>query len=107
LQRRINEKIPSPGTEASLRRYIDALETGTPNYDEMSTALAAMVRQQLPMILKIIQSEGKFQSLAFKGVGQDGLDVYDATFANGQLEWRIAPLSADGKAEGRRFRPLP
>lgn len=107
LNRRIENNAPSPGTEASLRRYIDALEKGQPNYGEMSPMLAAAVRQQLPTIRQIIQKVGAFQSLTFKGVGRDGLDVYDATFTHGQLEWRIAPLSADGKAESRGFRELP
>ena len=107
LQRRFDQRIASPGTEASLHRYIDSLETGTPNYNEMSPARAAVVRQQLPTILEIIGKMGKFRSLTFKGVGYDGWDVYYATFDNGLIEWRIAPLSADGKVEGRGYRILP
>lgn len=107
LQRRFDQRIPSPGTEASLRRYIESLETGTPNYNEMSPAMAAVVRRQLPAILQTIKKMGKFRSLTFKGVGYDGRDVYYVTFDNGLIEWRIAPLSADGKVESRGFRKLP
>lgn len=103
---RIGNNAPSSRTEASLRRYIDALENGQPNYNEMSPGLAAAVRQQLPAILEIIKKVGAFQSLTFIGVGSDGWDVYDAKFANDVLEWRVKPLAADGKVEGRRFNVL-
>jgi hypothetical protein len=102
----VGNDAPAPGTEASLRRYIDALEKGQPNYDDMSPSLAAAVRQQLPKIHRVIQNVGAFKSLTFKGVGTDGWDVYDATFANGELEWHVKPLAADGKVEGRRFNIL-
>jgi hypothetical protein len=102
----IGNEAPSYGTEASLHRYIDALEKGQPNYDEMSPRLAAAVRQQLPQILQVIQKVGAFKSLTFEGVGSDGWDIYDAAFANGLLEWHVEPLSADGKVEGRRFNVL-
>jgi hypothetical protein len=95
---------PSPGTEDSLRRYIDALENGHPNYEEMSPELAAVVRRQLPQIQQIIRRVGAFESLTFKGVTEDGRDIYAAKFANGELEWQMAPLSADGKVERRGFR---
>jgi hypothetical protein len=103
---RIGNEAPSSGTEASLRRYIYALEKGQPNYYEMSPGLAAAVRQQLPQILQVIRKVGAFKSLTFKGVGSDGWDVYDAAFASGFLEWHVKPLSADGKVEGRRFNVL-
>jgi len=103
---RIGSDAPSQGTEASLRRYIDALENGQPNYSDMSPRLAAAVRQQLPKIHQVIQNVGAFKSLTFKGVGNDGWDVYDAMFANGELEWHVKPLAADGKVEGRRFNVL-
>ena len=107
FQRRFDQRIPSPGTEASLRRYVESLETGTPNYNEMSPGLAVVVRRQLPTILKVIKEMGEFRSLTFKGVGYDGRDVYYVTFDNGLIEWRIAPLSADGKVGSRGYRRLP
>ena len=104
---RVQGQTPSPGTAESLRRYIDSLEAGKPNYGEMSPQLAAAVRRQLPMIEDIIHRVGTFQFMMFKGVGQDGMDVYDVTFEHGQLEWRIAPLSSDGRVLMRGFHELP
>lgn len=107
IEQRIKNHAPSPGTEASLRRYIDSLQKGQPNYDEMSPTRAATERRELPIILPIVQKAGALKTLTFKEVGDDGLDVYDASFANAQFEWRIAPLSPDGKVVGRGFRELP
>ena len=101
LQQRIASKTPSPGSEASLRRYIESLEKGAPNYEEMSPQLAAAVRQQLPVILDLVHHKGAFKSLAFAGVAPNGWDVYVATFEHGQLKWYTAPLTPDGKVAGR------
>jgi uncharacterized membrane protein len=96
----------SPGTEASLRRYIDSLESGQPNYAEMSALLAADVKRQLPTIMDTIRNLGTFRSLTYEGVDQSGSDVYDAIFEHGRLEWRVAPLAGDGKVIERHFRRL-
>lgn len=94
-----------PGTEASLRRYIESLERGQPNYEEMSPAMADVVRRQLPGILATIKPWGALKSISFKGGSPDGADVYDVTFEHGTAEWSIAPLDADGKVVRRGFRP--
>jgi len=36
-----------------------------------------------------------------------GAEIYDVTFERGQVEWRITPLTADGKISGMGFRALP
>jgi beta-lactamase regulating signal transducer with metallopeptidase domain len=95
-----------PGTEASLRRYIDSLEKGQPNYDDMAPALAAIVKLQLPELLASIRTWGALESIAFKGGGTRGMDVYEVTFEHGRVEWSVAPLTSDGKVERRGFRPL-
>ena len=106
LQARIKNNTPSPGTDSWIRRYIDAMEKGQPNYDEMAPPLADAVRQQLAMTVQLMQRLGAFKSLTFKNVGPNGMDVYDATFDNGQLELFIAPLDAGGRAAGVGLRPL-
>ncbi len=40
---------------------------------------------------------GRLQSLRFQGVATDGMDVFDATFTRGHMQWWIAPLAADGR----------
>jgi hypothetical protein len=107
LQERISSNTPSPGTEASLRRWIDAMENGEPNYSDMSASLADAARQQWPSTQQIVQRLGAFESLTFQRVSPTGWDVYGGTFANGRAEFNIAPLAPDGKASQRSWRVLP
>jgi hypothetical protein len=108
LEQRLKANAAGPGTEAFLLRYIVACEKGTPNYGDMSLPLAAAVRRiQQTIIAKRHERVGAFKVLAFKGVDRRGWDVYEATFTLGQVEYRIAPLTADGKAISIAPRELP
>ena len=100
-------KAPAhPGTEASLRRYIESLEKGQPDFDNMTPRLAATVKLNLPEILPVIRAWGPLKSIAYKGAGTHAVDVYEVTFEHGKAEWYVGPLTAEGKAERRTFRPL-
>jgi hypothetical protein len=92
-----------PGTEASLRRYIESLESGEPNYEEMTAPQADAVRRHLPEILAMIKHWGALKSIMFKGVRSSGMDAYDVTFEHATAEWEIAPLDGDGKVVRRGF----
>lgn len=107
INKRIRTKTPSPGTEAIIRRQIAALEKGKPDYERMVPALAAVAQRQETGTLEMFRAQGAFQSLSFKGVAANGADVYEAMFEHGQLEWRIMPLTPDGKAEGEAVRQSP
>jgi hypothetical protein len=98
LAARIQSKAPAPGSEAALRRLIDGLISGTPNYDEMSAPLAHVLREQLPQLHVIARYLGAVQSVTFKYVGKDGSDVYEVHRENGVAQWRIA--LADGVITG-------
>jgi hypothetical protein len=102
----LNNAEPHQDREASLRRYIESLENGTPNYDEMVPELANIVRSQLPSILETIKLLGQLQSINFKYGNAAGGDVYLVTFEHGQVEWTMGPMSDDGKAKSRGFRVL-
>jgi hypothetical protein len=107
LAQRIQNNVPSPGTEAFLLHYIVGWEKGEPNYEEMSPFLARAVRRLHPFIEKRTQRVGAYKTLAFKGVDRFGKDVYEATFTRGLVEYRIPPLNADGKAISIAPRELP
>jgi hypothetical protein len=91
---RIEEKVKSqsanPGTEAALRRLIEGLINGKPNYGEMSAALAEATRQQLPNLQPGLAELRAIQSVRFLGVGAQGEDVYSVRHENGASHWRIA-----------------
>jgi Domain of unknown function (DUF3471) len=90
LAARIQGNTPVPGSEAALRRMIDSLRDGTPNYEEMSPALIQIVRKQLPMLQMMARYLGAIQTIQFKGVGRQGWDVYEIRRENGVVKWRIA-----------------
>jgi DNA-binding transcriptional MerR regulator len=106
LARKIDDKMPSPGSQAAIRRLITQYQQGAVDYAGMSASLAAVAREQAPLIAAELALAGGLQTMRFRGVGRDGWDVYDANFANGDMECRIA-LGPDGRIEGVCFRPLP
>jgi hypothetical protein len=46
---------------------------------------------------------GELKSVSFKGVGPGGMDIYEAKFEHGSVEYRFM-LSSDGKIDGALFR---
>ena len=107
LDQRIKDNAASAGTEEFLRRYIAGCEKGQLNYDEMSPAPVRAVRRRRSIIENRHQRAGVFRALSFKGVDRRGWDVYEAMFTQGQVEYRIAPLTADGKATSIAPREVP
>jgi hypothetical protein len=99
LAKRMKDGTPLPGSEAALRRTIESLVQGQPNYDSMNEELALATRQQFPAIQRSFAKLGPLQSISFRGVGSQGWDVYEAKYANGISIWRII-LAPDGKIEG-------
>lgn len=103
---RIRSNTPSPGTEAALRHQIAALvKSHAPDYSALSPALATAARQQTARASQMFSKLGALESLTFKGVSPQGFDIYDATFANGNLEFAVAPLGPDGKINGMAIGP--
>lgn len=107
LDQRIKDNIASPGTEAFIRRYITGCEKGQPNYDEMTPALVQGVKGRQRTIGIRHRRAGIFKTLSFKGVDLRGWDVYEATFTQRQIEYRVPPLTADGKATDIAPREVP
>jgi len=102
--KRFKDQTAAPGSEAALRRMIEDLRLGKPNYGLMSPGLADITRQQLPQLQSMIVDLGALQSVTFKGVGPGGADIYQVKFEKGSLEYRIW-LAPDGKIESANVRP--
>ncbi len=96
LEDRIRSGTPHPQSEATLRNLIEEQQRGSIRFDLMSEELAALVREQLPVVTAELESRGPLRQLGFRRVGQDGVDIYDAAFAKGAMEWGIG-LTGDGK----------
>jgi hypothetical protein len=84
--------VPLAGSEATLRQYIEAMGRGAPDYERMTSEVAAQTRQQLPFNQAILSRLGALRAMSFRGVSALGSDIYIAQFANGSAEWRIGLL---------------
>jgi CubicO group peptidase (beta-lactamase class C family) len=98
------DQTAEPESETALRRMIDEVRTGKPNYDRMRPELAAAIHQQLPHLQSMFAAMGGLQSVIFKGVGPDGADIYQVNFENDSVDYRIE-LGADGQIEHAKLRP--
>jgi hypothetical protein len=88
---------PLPGGAEAVRRVIEAIARGAPNYDLMSPDAANAIRAQLRTLQVDISKLGAIKTVTFNGIGQyDSLDVYDLTLANGAVQCGIF-VSPDGR----------
>ena len=69
MARRIKDQTPAPGSEATMRRIVEELRAGKPNYDLYAPGIARVTRQQLPQLQATVVGLGALQSITFKGVG--------------------------------------
>jgi bla regulator protein BlaR1 len=99
LSERIRLQTATPGSEGALRRMIAWHTSGNPDYTQMSPVLAKLVQEQLPRTSVLFKQLGALKSVEFKGVGNQGWDIYDLTFENGRAVYRIE-LSSDGIITG-------
>lgn len=98
LAARIVHKTPFPNSEALVRKLIADAGDGTVDDTALSPQLAQVLRDQARGMKKEQAQLGRLKHLAFRGVGQDGSDVYDVVFQRGQQQWRLH-LRADGKID--------
>jgi len=101
--RKLQEQTPTPGSEATLRKILEAWRLGQPNEDLLTPTLAAAVRQQLPQLQASLKQRGALQSMSFKGVSPTGSDIYDVKFENGLWEYLVA-MGPDGKVSGGQLK---
>ncbi|MCP3402206.1 M56 family metallopeptidase [Bradyrhizobium sp. CCGB20] len=81
--------VPIANGEEMLRRYIDGVGKGQPDYERMTPEVADITRQQLPFDQAILARLGALRAVSFRGVTALDSDIYVAQFANGSAEWRI------------------
>ncbi|HWW20919.1 MAG TPA: hypothetical protein VNZ06_08955, partial [Steroidobacteraceae bacterium] len=97
LEARSAAQQPQQGSEAALRKYIQGLESGTPDYDEMAPLIQSVTRRQLPLFQGQFARLGPIASVEFKGVSPQGMDMYVVTHEGGQQSQWIISVNADGK----------
>jgi hypothetical protein len=104
VSERFKDQVPAPGSKEAILRGIEDMQRDAPNYDRMSTSLAAKVRREASQLHAMFKALGAVESIFFRGVGPGGYDIYGVKFANGFAEFRLL-LGADGNADDVIFRP--
>ena len=104
LEAKIRSNSPDPQAKQALAHYIDELEHGEPDYDEMDPGLAVTERDSLPDYRAILKRIGALKNIAFKGVAPNGADIYTATFENGSNEWTVL-VDNSGHIESLTYGP--
>jgi beta-lactamase regulating signal transducer with metallopeptidase domain len=104
---RVKDNRPSPGTEASVRKWLASLVAGQPDYGDMTASLAQAARQQWPQTSQQIKAFGALKDVRFVRVTAHGEDVYEADFDHNRIQVSVAPLGADGKVWSRNWQVLP
>ena len=97
--------VPSPGTEAALRRVIAEFKRGEPDYALLSPAMAQAVRANLERIKARQAALGPLRTLAFKRTTSDGADIFIAAYEKGSAEVRIV-VGPDGRIYDLGSTPL-
>jgi DNA-binding transcriptional MerR regulator len=107
LALRVKLKTPIPRSADIVRSLVLEQQQGAPDYDRLAEPLGLLVREQQSMVQPDLMSRGEIKDVTFRGVADDGADVYEITFTNDStVEWRFA-AGLDGKIHMMWFRPIP
>jgi len=82
----------SPQLESLLRKTLNAIQAGSPNYSDMEPMLADQVEQQLAPMRQRFASLGSIRVIEFKGMQSTPsgpAEYYRVRFDNGQMAWMI------------------
>ena len=101
---RLIQQEPAAGGEAALRKLIEGIASGEPDYDSMSPDFADATRRQFAELQPELSKLGAIQSVTFRSVELNGADRYQVGFEQGALEFLIS-LGLDGTIQDARFRP--
>ena len=75
-----------------LRRSLQAIEGGTPNYQEMEPMTADGVERSLGPTRAYLSRMGAIQKIEYRGIQDLPLgkaEYYHVTFENGEMSWMI------------------
>ena len=91
--------------ETALRTSIAAMQSGTPNYGDMTPDLAAKVREQAATVTPLVKGFGELLGVTHVAT-QSGSELFLVMFANAPTQW-IVGQNAEGKITALLFRPAP
>lgn len=104
LSARVQNNLPSPGTEAALRKLLAAGGSAEVEKELMTPTLYAAVQPQKQTAANWLGSLGAIQSIQFQGVSAQGWDAYLVKFDKGSVIMRLT--MEGGKISGLLLQPL-
>lgn len=93
-----------PGSEAAVRSLFSGMESGKPDYAQMSVEVASRIRNGLNVFHTDMSKAGEAESVKFTGIGTAGLDDYELKTATSTVRFAVY-LGADGKIVVANFGP--
>lgn len=91
--------------ETALKTTIAAMQSGTPNYGDMTPDLASKVREQAATVGPLVKGFGELLGVTHVAT-QSGAELFLVMFANAPTQWIIGQ-DAQGKITALLFRPAP
>jgi hypothetical protein len=104
LALKIKDQRHDPACATTLRRLVEELRAGQPDYSKMTLSLARATRTQLPTIQANIRALGALQDVKFTSVDQSGNENFAVAFENGSTAWRLFCLPG-GYVSSAAIRP--
>jgi hypothetical protein len=89
-----------------LRKLIEGIASGTPDYDAMTEEMARLTRQQLAFLRPGLTAAGAVRSIEFGGVDPEGRNIFQVQHENSTTQARIG-LDESGKIDFALLQPQP
>jgi CubicO group peptidase (beta-lactamase class C family) len=104
LERRFAAQQPAAESEPTLRRLLDELVAGKPDYDRMTPEIANAVRAVVTLDQQLLSPLGPVVSISFKRMAPDGVDTFHIVFQSGEATFQISVNEA-GKIQHALYFP--
>ncbi|HEX8470979.1 MAG TPA: hypothetical protein VF633_07705 [Brevundimonas sp.] len=91
--------------ETALKKTIAALQSGTPNYADMTPDLAGKVRERAETLTSLVKGFGSLNGVSHVAT-ENGAELFLVMFANAPTQW-IVGQDDEGKVTVLLFRPAP
>lgn len=103
---RQDAQLATPGGVAVLRRNAEAVLAGRLVLADLSPEFGAALATQLPALQKTMRAYGAVETVAFRGIGMRGWDMYRVRHAHATVDWYLL-FDAKGKVINADVHPAP
>jgi CubicO group peptidase (beta-lactamase class C family) len=104
LERRYEAQQPTAQSEPALRRLLNELVAGKPDYDRMTPEIAKAVSSVVALDQQLLSPLGPVVSISFRRMAPDGVDTFHIAFKNGEADFEISVNEA-GKIQHALYLP--